>query len=122
MKAYRAAAHRGDWETVASYFAPDLRFRIPGRSRFAGEQRGREAAMEYINYARALSAEHEVEVEVIDTLVSDERVALVLRERLHLSSGPVEVNRVNVYRIAGGQIVEVSIYEADQYAVDELFA
>jgi len=122
IDAYRAAAQRGDWDTAFAFFAPDLRFRIPGRSPFAGEHRGREAAMRYIERARALSSEHDVEVEVIDTLVSAERVALVVREWLHLKTGTVEINRANVYRIVGGQIVEVSIYEADQYAVDALFS
>jgi uncharacterized protein len=122
IDAYLAAAQRGAWETAAAFLAPDLRLRIPGRSSFAGEHRGREAAMRYIEHARSLSSEHEVEVELIDTLVGDERVALMVREWLHLKSGTVEVNRVNVYRVVGGQIVEVAIYEADQYTVDELFA
>jgi hypothetical protein len=28
---------------------------------------------------------------------------------------------VNVYRIEGGRIAEIDIYEADQYEVDEFF-
>ena len=32
----------------------------------------------------------------------------------------VELRRVNVYRVQVGRIVEISIFEADQYAVDEL--
>jgi hypothetical protein len=30
--------------------------------------------------------------------------------------------RSNVYRIGGGQISEIWIFEGDQYTVDELFA
>jgi hypothetical protein len=53
-------------------------------------------------------------------LVSDERVALLVRERFHGDGPPVEIRRANVYRVQGDKIVEISIFEADQYAVDEL--
>ena len=55
-------------------------------------------------------------------LASEERVALLVRERFHRPDGVVEIRRANVYRVAGEQIVEVWIFEADQYAVDELLA
>jgi hypothetical protein len=32
----------------------------------------------------------------------------------------VEIRRANVYRVEDDRIVEVSIFEADQYVVDEL--
>jgi hypothetical protein len=55
-------------------------------------------------------------------LASSERVALLLRERFKRPDGDVEIRRANVYRIRGEEIVEVWIFEADQYAVDALFA
>lgn len=55
-------------------------------------------------------------------LSSATRVALVVRERFHAAAGAVAITRANVYRIAGDRIAEVSIFEADQYAVDGLFA
>ena len=33
---------------------------------------------------------------------------------------PVEIRRANVYRVKGGEVIEVSIFEADQYVFDEL--
>jgi hypothetical protein len=62
-----------------------------------------------------------ISLEVIDMLVSDERVALLVRERFDDGDGPaLEIQRANVYRVKDGRIVEVSIFEADQYVVDEL--
>ena len=88
----------------------------------AGEHRGRDVAVRYIETARALSAEHEVEVQVDDMLVSEERVALLVTERFHTADGAVEIRRCNVYKWEAGQIVEIWIFEADQHAVDALFA
>ena len=118
---YLDVMRSGDRETGYRFFAEDVSFHIPGRSRFAGHHRGREAAVDYIESAIALAHEGEVELELIDTLAGRERVVLLLHERFKRPDGIVDIRRANVYRVAGGQIVEVWIFEADQYAVDELF-
>jgi ketosteroid isomerase-like protein len=118
---YLDVMRSGDRETGYRFYAEDVSFHVPGRSPFAGELRGRDAAVRYIESAIALAEEGEVELELIDTLASRERVALLLHERFKRPDGVVDIRRANVYRIAGGQIVEVWIFEADQYAVDALF-
>ena len=42
---YLAAAKRGDWEDAFGYFADDILIHIPGRSEFAGDHRGKDAAV-----------------------------------------------------------------------------
>jgi hypothetical protein len=59
-------------------------------------------------------------VEPVDTLVSRERVALIVLERFTRDEGVVEIRRCNVYRVRGEEIVEVWIFEANQYDVDVL--
>lgn len=120
MTDYLAAAKRGDWDTAFGYFAEDIAFRIPGRSAFAGDGRGRDGAIAYIKTVRDHYRDGEIELELIDMLVSDERVALLVLERFHGDGPPVEIRRANVYRVQGDEIVEISIFEADQYVVDEL--
>jgi ketosteroid isomerase-like protein len=122
MHRYIAAVKRGDWDTGFGYFAEDVVLRIPGRSAFAGEHRGRDVVRRYIETARALSHRAAIELEIVDMLASDERVALIVRERFHGDGPPVDIRRANVYRIRDGQIAEVSIFEGDQYAVDALLA
>ena len=118
---YLDVMRSGDRETGYKFFAEDVSFHIPGRSPFAGDHRGRDAAVNYIESAIALAHEGEVELELIDTLASRDRVALLLHERFKRPDGVIDIRRANVYRISGGQIVEVWIFEADQYAVDALF-
>ena len=65
---------RGDFDAAFAMFAPDIVFTISGRSRFAGERRGRESAMAYIETVKALSHAAGIEVEVLDALTSDERL------------------------------------------------
>ena len=116
---YLAAARAGDWDTAFGYFGDDIVFRIPGRSRFAGERRGKDAAVEYIQSFRDHYGEGEIEVELIDMLASDDRVALLVRERF-LGDETVEIRRANVYRVQEDAIVEITIFEGDQYTVDAL--
>ncbi len=120
MSDYIAAARRGDWDTAFGYFAEDIDFHIPGRSAFAGHRRGKASAVDYIQSIRDHYGDGEIEVELVDMLVSDERVALLVRERFHGEGPALEIRRANVYRVRGDRIVEISIFEADQYVVDEL--
>jgi hypothetical protein len=48
-------------------------------------------------------------------------VALLGRERLGSGADTLDIRRANVYRIRDDKIVEVRIFEADQYAVDAWF-
>ena len=90
---YLEVMRRGDRETGYAFFAEDVSFHIPGRSAFAGEHRGRDAAVHYIESAIALAHEGEVELELIDTLASGERVALLLHERFKRADGVVDIRR-----------------------------
>jgi ketosteroid isomerase-like protein len=122
MRAYRDAARRGDLDAAFAFFAEDIVAHIPGRSAYSGERHGRAAAMRYINAARALSRESDVEVEVVDALTSETRFALVVVERFHRGGETLEISRANVYRVENGEIVEITIFEGDQYAADALHA
>jgi uncharacterized protein len=122
MHRYVDAARRGDFDTAFGHFAEDIVIRIPGRSAQAGEKQGRDEAMAYIDEARALSRDRDIELEVIDALTSEDRFALIVRERFHLDGRVVDIRRANVYRVRGEEIVEIWIFEADQYEVDALLA
>jgi ketosteroid isomerase-like protein len=122
MGRYADAVRRGDWTAAYGFFADDVVGHVPGRSALAGELRGREAAIAYIEAARAKSRGADVEVELLDRLWSDERVLLLVRERFAGEDGPIEIARANVYTVRDGAIAEVWIFEGDQYAVDELVA
>jgi ketosteroid isomerase-like protein len=124
MRRYLEAVQRGDWDTGFGFFADDVVLHVPGRSSLAGTHRGRPAVEGYLRaaLARAHGAGVEVEVELVDMLASEERVGLVVRERFLLPDGAVEIRRANLYRLRGERIVEVWIFEANQYEVDDLFA
>ena len=123
IRPYLDAARSGDWDTAFGFFADDIALHIPGRSEFAGEHRGKQVAIDYIRTARARSEGAEVELEVIDMLESEERVALLVRERFHRPEGSRgDRTGQRLPRLQASRSSEIWIFEADQYAVDDLLA
>jgi uncharacterized protein len=122
MSRYLDCARAGDWERAFGFMSDEIVLHVPGRSAFAGEVRGKEAVRSYLQAAIAHAHESKVEVELVEMLVGDERVALIVEERFQRPEGAVEIRRANVYRVRGELIDEVQIFEANQYEVDELFA
>jgi len=109
---------RGDRDDAVALYADDVVMRVPGRSPFAGERRGREEVLAYLTAAVELAVGG-VEVEVVDMLAGDgSRVALLLRERLRGARGDLVLRRANVYTVRDDRIAEIRIFEHDQYAID----
>jgi uncharacterized protein len=121
LGAYAAAWERGDPEQAWSFYADDVVMRLPGRGPLAGVHEGRGAVIAAIQALLARTSDTAAEVEVLDRLVSGDRVAMVLREAVVRGEERLELRRVNVYRVVGDEIAEIDIYEADQYEVDEFF-
>jgi uncharacterized protein (TIGR02246 family) len=121
MAAYAAAWEGGDPERAWSFYADDVVMRLPGRGSLAGEHRGRAAVIAAIQALLARTGDSSVEVEVLDRLISGDRVAMVLREATVRGDERLQLRRVNLYRVVNGTIVDIDIYEANQYEVDEFF-
>jgi uncharacterized protein len=121
MERYIDAMRRGDRAAAFAHYADDVVGHVPGRSALAGDLYGKDAVVGYIETALA-HAPGGVEIELVDMLASEERVALIVRERLHDGDRVLDMGRANVYRVEGDKIVEISIFESDQYAVDEFLS
>ena len=76
MAAYAGAWESGDPERAWTYYADDVVMRLPGRGSLAGEHRGRAEVIAAIQALLARTSTVSAEVEVLDRLVSGDRVAL----------------------------------------------
>jgi ketosteroid isomerase-like protein len=121
MAEYAAAWERGDPEPAWAFYADEVVMRLPGRGPLAGVHAGREAVVTAIRALLERTSTASAEVEVLDRLVSADRVALVLREVVIRGDDRLELRRVNVYRVRGDKITDIDIFEADQYEVDDFF-
>lgn len=121
IAAYSAAWERGEPEAAWAFYADDVVMRLPGRGSLAGAHVGRDAVIAAIRALLDRTSTASAEVDVLDRLVSADRVALVLREAAIRGDEHLELRRVNVYRVVGDKIVEIDIFEANQYEVDQFF-
>jgi uncharacterized protein len=121
MRSYLSAMRAGDREAAFEHFADDIVGYVPGRSALAGSRRGRAAVEAYIRAAVA-RAGGATSLDLIDTLVGRDHVALLVHERLGTGEDVLDIRRANVYRIQDDKIVEIRIFEADQYAIDTWFS
>jgi uncharacterized protein len=121
LERYLAAMRSGDREAGYAFYADDVVGHVPGRSGMAGRRVGRAAVVEYIETALAMATDGH-EIELIDVLGGQEHVALVVREVLRGEHGVLEMLRTNVYRVVDDRIVEIRVFESDQYAVDAWFS
>ena len=121
LVAYGSAWERGDPEAAWAYYADDVVMRLPGRGSVAGAHGGRDAVIATIRSLLDRTSTASAEVEVLDRLVSGDRVAMVLREAVVRGDERLELRRVNVYRVENDRITEIEIFEANQYEVDEFF-
>ena len=118
ITAYGTAMRSGDWDTGIGFFADDVVGYVPGRSELAGVKRGKVAVVEYLNAVIA-HVRNRVDLVIVDTLIGGAHVGLLVREILGEGDDRIEIRRLNVYKIIDDKIVEIRIFEADQYAVDE---
>ena len=121
MRRFTDAARRGDWDTGLAFLAEDIVVHVPDGSDPAGERVGKAAVRNHVEMAIAQAHGGTMQVELFERLACDECVALRVKERFCSQTGIVEIHRCNLYRVRAGEIVEVWIFEADQYEVDALF-
>jgi ketosteroid isomerase-like protein len=122
MRGYLDAWRRNDWDAAIAYWADEIIHHVPGRSRLAGAFNGKRAFLEH--YA-AVFAELGGTIEVVaahDVLVSDDHAVALVVERAVRGERALEFNRVVVYHIREGRIVETWSHDYDPYALDAFWS
>ena len=115
---YVAAIRQRDLEPAMDLIADDVVTHVPGRSPAAGNLNGRAAFIGYIQAVIAM-AHGNVTTEILDAMTGQHHFALLVRERIATPDNTtLDIRRCNVYRVRCNQIVEIWIFEGDQYAVD----
>ena len=58
---------------------------------------------------------------MLDRIVGERLVVMIVHEVVRRGDDVLDLRRANTYRVEHGRIVEIDIFEADQYEVDEFF-
>jgi uncharacterized protein len=115
------AFSKGDMETIANIFAPDIRWSISGRNVISGMYNGQEETFAFFGKIMELT-DGTFSVAVHDLLASDDHVVVLAKETASRNGKSIESDDVHVWHIADGKAVEYWAISKDQHEVDEFWA
>jgi ketosteroid isomerase-like protein len=111
---------RGDLAAVATHFAPDAVWDLPGRGPLAGEYKGPDAIIGFLARAFELSA-GTLRLEVLDVLASDTGAAHVQRVTADNDGRRLDCIEILAHEIHDGRITRTH-HRPDPYALDAFFS
>jgi len=117
---YAAAWLAGDLAALLDCYADEFTLHYFGRSRFAGDHVGKQAAVTALLEVGAAAPRTLLGVDEITSAPG--AAVIVARERLEGGGESFEVRRLFRYRIDGDQLVECWLYDEDQTLIDRLWA
>jgi hypothetical protein len=115
------AFSKGDMETIAKIFAPDIRWSVSGRNRISGTYNGQDETFAFFGQLVELT-DGTFTVGVHDLLASDDHVVVLAKESASRDGKSLESDDVHVWHLAGGKAVEFWGISKDQHEVDEFWA
>ncbi|HET7270032.1 MAG TPA: nuclear transport factor 2 family protein [Rubrobacter sp.] len=122
LEQYVEAFERKDWEAATAFWADDVVLHVQGRNPLAGNFVGKRAFLEH--YGR-LFAELDGTMELIEVrevLLGAKHAVALVKERAVRGERTLDFDRVNVYHLRDGKIVEIWSYDSDPYALDEFWS
>lgn len=115
------AFSKGDMETIANLFAPDIRWSVSGRNVISGTYNGQDETFAFFGKIMELT-DGTFTVAVHDLLASDDHVVVLAKESASRNGKSLESDDVHVWHIADGKAVEYWAISKDQHEVDEFWA
>jgi ketosteroid isomerase-like protein len=116
IREYYAAYATGDLTALRRFFAPDIRWTIPGHHPLAGTKQGADEVLAI--FAALGRAGFRAE---LHALAADGAWVLDLHRGWSTTPEGLDTNWVLAFRIAGRKIVEAVNFAGDQHAADAYF-
>ena len=108
----------GDGATIRASYHDDIVLHYAGANPLSGEHRGLAAMLAAMGQMRRRT-ERKL-LAVVEVMIGAERACIVLREAFTRDGETHEIERLGLYRVAGGKIVECWVFDEDQALIDRL--
>ncbi len=115
------AFSKGDMETIAKIFGPDIRWSTSGRNLISGTCNGQEETFAFFGRLMELT-DGTFTVAIHDLLATDDHVVVLAKESASRNGKSLEADDVHVWHLANGKAVEFWGISKDQHEVDEFWA
>jgi len=114
------AFNRDDVTAVGEYVRPDFVYRIPGRSKVAGEFRGIDGFVEALTRLRDESA-GTIELVPIAVLADDENLIARARVTAERSGKRLDTENCYAFRFVDGKVADGQVFLSDPDHVDDFW-
>jgi ketosteroid isomerase-like protein len=114
------AFSKGDMETVAKLFAPDIRWNISGRSQISGTYTGQDDVFGFFGKLMEMT-DNTFAMSIHDLLASDDHVVVLVSESATRKGNSIDSDEVHVWHLDGGRATEFWGIPKDSQKVDEFW-
>ncbi len=118
MNRYAQAMRDGDFATVRALYHDDFTVHYAGANPLSGPHRGIEAALIAMGEIRRRTERRMLDV--VEVMTGPSRACIILREQFSRDGETHVMDRVAVYRVAGGKVAECWVYDEDQALMGSL--
>ncbi len=115
------AFNRNDLTAVGEYVRPDFVYRIPGRSRVAGEFRGIDGFLEALTRLRDESA-GTIELAPVAVLADNENLIARARVTAERSGKRLDTENCYAFRFVDGKVATGQVFLSDPDHVEDFWA
>ncbi len=109
----------GDITRMFDAYDDDVVFHYSGETDLAGDHVGKDAAVQAMIAASTRATR--TLVDIVDVLVGERLGAIVAIERFERDGESTDVQRVLLYRVEDGRIIECWLYDTDQRQIDRFW-
>jgi ketosteroid isomerase-like protein len=117
---YAAAWLAGDRARMAACYHDEFTLHYAGQNPLSGVHRGKQAAFAVL--AEVARRANRRLLDVDDIMAGPQRGAILVRESFSREGGTSELERVLVYSVKDGLLLECWVYDRDQTTVDMFLA
>ncbi|MEX2459197.1 MAG: nuclear transport factor 2 family protein [Actinomycetota bacterium] len=118
-RGYEAFA-AGDVATMTELMADDVVWHTPGRSSISGDQKGRDAVLQFFGKI-AQDTGGTFKLDVHDIVGNDEHVVALTTSTGQKDGRSLNAHIINTFHVKDGKLTEAWAASDDQYAVDEFW-
>ena len=117
---YATAWLAGDRATMAACYHDEFTLHYAGQNPLAGIHRGKQAA--FAALAEVARRANRKLLGIVDVMAGPRRGAILVRELFGRDGKTAEVERLLVYSVKDGMLLDCWVYDRDQATVDRFFA
>lgn len=115
---YAQAMRDGDAATIFSLYDEDITVHYAGDNPVSGSHRGKPAMLAAMAEIRRRTGRKLLEV--VDVMIGQDHGCIILRERFERDGEAHVMDRIGLYTVRNGKIIDCRVHDADQALMDRL--